>query len=83
MKPRVPEQENKASKNSDCNNLWGFVGVVVVGETPTLTRESIGKAHRILAHTKTHPPRNQHLKGHNPFVGGKGSDRKWEESRAG
>ena len=48
--------------------------VVAVGETPSLTRESVGEAHGILECTQAHPPRNQHLKGHDPLVGSEGSD---------
>ena len=69
---RVPAWGNKASKPLAVKP----VGVVAAEENPSLTGESVGEAHRILEHTKTHPPRNQHLKGHNPFVGGKGSDGK-------
>ena len=39
------------------------MGVVVVGETPSLTGESIGQAQEILECTQAHPPGNQHLKG--------------------
>ena len=59
MQPRVTAWENKASKLLTEKP----VGVVVVGETPTLTREFIGETHRVLEHTQTHPPRNQHQKG--------------------
>ena len=48
------------------------MGVVAVGETPSFTGESIGKAHGILECTQAHPPRNQHLKGHNLLVGSEG-----------
>ena len=50
------------------------MGVVAVGETPSLTGESGGGAHGILENTQAHPPRNQHLKGHNKLVGSEGSD---------
>ena len=39
------------------------VRVEVVGETPSLTGEFVGKTHRVLEHTQNHPPRNQHLQG--------------------
>ena len=39
------------------------MGVVVVGETPSLTGEFIGETHRVLEHIQTHPPGNQHQKG--------------------
>ena len=35
----------------------------VAGETPSLTGEFVGETHRVLEHTQTHPPRNQHQKG--------------------
>ena len=35
----------------------------MVGETPSLTGEFVGEAHRALEHTQTHPPRNKHQKG--------------------
>ena len=38
------------------------VGVAAAGETPSLTGEFIGETHRVLEHTQTHPPRNQHQK---------------------
>ena len=34
-----------------------------VGETPSLTGEFAGKTLRVLEHTQTHPPGNQHQKG--------------------
>ena len=37
--------------------------VVVVGRTPSLTGEFVGETHRVLEHTQTHPPRDQHKKG--------------------
>ena len=52
------------------------------GETLNLTGEFVGEAHRILECTQTQPPRNQHLKGYNPFVGSEGSDGKWGQSGA-
>ena len=57
-------------------NLWlqKPMGVVEVGETPSLTRELVGETHRILEHTLAHSPGNQNLKGHNPLVGNEGSD---------
>ena len=39
------------------------MGVVVVGETPSLTGESVGEAHGVLERTQTHPPANWDLKG--------------------
>ena len=54
------------------------MGVVAVGETLSLTGESVGETHRVLEHTQAHPPANQHLmKGHNPLVGSEGSEGKW------
>ena len=35
---------------------------VMVGETPSLTRELPGQTHRDLEHTQTHPPGKQHQK---------------------
>ena len=32
-------------------------------ETPSLTGEITGETHRVLGHTQTHPPGNQHQKG--------------------
>ena len=37
--------------------------VVKAGEAPSLTAESVGKAHSILECTQTHLPGNQHQKG--------------------
>ena len=54
MQPKVTVWEKKASKQP--------VGVAVVGETPSLTGESVGETHRVLEHTQTHPPGNQHEK---------------------
>ena len=54
---RVPEWENKALKpvaEKSCEAR---------GETRSLTGEFIGAAHRVLEHTQTHPPGNQHKKG--------------------
>ena len=34
-----------------------------MGETPSLTGEFFGETPRVLEHTQTHPPRNQHQKG--------------------
>ena len=39
------------------------MGFDVTGETPSLTGEFIGETHRVLEHTQTHPPGNQHQKG--------------------
>ena len=36
---------------------------VAAGETPSLTGEFAGKTLRVLEHTQTHPPGNQHQKG--------------------
>ena len=36
------------------------VGVEAAGEIPSLTGEFVGETHRVLEHTQTHPPRNQH-----------------------
>ena len=36
---------------------------MAAGETPSLTAEFPGKTHRVLKHTQTHPPGNQHQKG--------------------
>ena len=55
---------------------------MVMGETPSLTEESIGGAHRILEYTQANPPKNQQLKGHNLLVGSEGSDWKHGESQA-
>ena len=33
------------------------------GETPGLIGEFVGETHRVLEHTQTHPPGNQHQKG--------------------
>ena len=73
MQPRVLVWETKASKPRAVKT----VGVVVVGETPSLTGETVGGAHGALGHTQAHPCRNQHLKGHDPLVGSKGCDSKW------
>ena len=45
-------------------NLWlkKSVGVVVAGETPSLTGEFIGETHRVLECTQNHAPGNQHQK---------------------
>ena len=56
--PGVPAWGNKASKP-----LTEIpVGVEVSGETPSLTEELFGETHRVLEHTQTHPPGNQHQK---------------------
>ena len=52
------------------------------GENLSLTGEFIGEAHRVIKHTKTHPPANQQLKWHNPFVRRERSDRKWDQRGA-
>ena len=77
MKPRVSALKTKDSKPQAVKKS---VGVVVVGESPSLAGEFIGKTYRVLKCTQTHLPANQHLKGHNPFVGSKGSYRKWDNS---
>ena len=33
-----------------------------MGEIPSLTGEFVGETHRVLEHTQTHPPGNQHQK---------------------
>ena len=58
------------------------MGIAVVGETPSLSGESIGDAHGILECTQAQPPRNQYLKVHYPLVGSEGSGGKWGESLA-
>ena len=58
------------------------MGVAATGEIPGLTGEFTGEAHGILECIQTHPPGNQHLKGHNFLVGSQGSDRQWGWSRA-
>ena len=35
----------------------------MAGETPSFTGQFVGETHRVLGHTQTHPPRNQHQKG--------------------
>ena len=39
------------------------MGVEATGKTPSLMGEFTGETHRVLEHTQTHPPRNQHQKG--------------------
>ena len=39
------------------------MGVVAVGETPSLTGEFVGEIHRVLECTQTHLPGNQHQEG--------------------
>ena len=39
------------------------MGVEATGETPSLTGEFTGEAHRVLECTQTNPPRNQQQKG--------------------
>ena len=43
--------------------------VVVVGETASLTGESVGGTHRVLEYAQAHPPVNQHLKEYSLLVG--------------
>ena len=37
--------------------------VAAAEEAPSLTGEFVGDTHRVLEHTQTHPPDNQHQKG--------------------
>ena len=67
QQPRVPAREIP-------------VVVVAAGVANSLTGKSTREAHGIIKHTQAHPPRNQHLKGHNELVGSKGSEGKWGES---
>ena len=39
------------------------MGVVAVGEIPSITGEFTGETHRVLEYTQTDPHGNQHLKG--------------------
>ena len=39
------------------------MGFVAVGEIPSFTGEFLGETQRVLEHTKTHLPGNQHQKG--------------------
>ena len=39
------------------------MGIVAEEETPSLIGEFIGETHRVLEHTQTNPPGNQHQKG--------------------
>ena len=57
--PKFPRWEKEASKPLAINPL----GVVVAGETLSLTGEFIGETHSVLECTQNHPPRNQHQKG--------------------
>ena len=57
--PRAPVKGNKASNH----RLKAPVGIVAVGETPSLIGEFVGETHRVPECTQTHPPRNQHQKG--------------------
>ena len=57
--PRAPVKGNKASNH----RLKAPVGIVAVGETPSLIGESIGETHRALERAQTHPFGNQHQKG--------------------
>ena len=59
MQSRVPVRGNKASKPQAVKTC----GIVAVRETPRVTGGFVGGTHRVLEHTKTHPPRNQHQKG--------------------
>lgn len=73
--PKGSVQETKDSKPLAVKT----VGVALEGETPSLTVESVRKAHGVLKHTQTHPHTNQHLQGQDPLVGSKGGDRKWSK----
>ena len=55
---RVPVWGNKASKPLAVKP----VGVAMAGETPSLIGVFIGETHKVLEHTQTHLPRNQHQK---------------------
>ena len=57
--PRVLAWGNKASKPLTENTCFEAAG----GETPSLTGEFAGETHRVLEHTQTRPPGNQHQKG--------------------
>ena len=59
VQPRVLVQGKKASKSLTEKT----VGVVVVGEIPSLTGKGVGETHRVKECTQTHAPRNQHQKG--------------------
>ena len=48
MQPRVPAQEKKASEPLAVKSCGG----VAVGQTPSLTGESVEEAHGILEHTQ-------------------------------
>ena len=58
--PRVPSQGKKAS-DPLIENTCGVE--LAVGETPSHTGEFIGETRRVLEHTQTHLPGNQHQKG--------------------
>ena len=64
------EQDKQCNPGFQCGeikpqNLWlkKSVGVAAAGETPSLTGEFTGETHRVLGHTQTTHPRNQHQKG--------------------
>ena len=59
---RVPIKEKKASKTLTVKTC-GMLGVVMAGETPSLTGEFIGETHRVLECIQIHPLGNQHEKG--------------------
>ena len=59
MRWGLADGENKDSKPLAVKP----VGVVAVGETPSLTGEFVGEIHGVLDHTQGHPPGNQHKKG--------------------
>ena len=61
----------KTFKTSGWKNLWELA---VVGEIPSLTGEFFGETYRVLDHTQTHPPGNQHQKGPTLLVSSGGSD---------
>ena len=57
-------------------NLWPYssVGVVVEGETPSLTGDFVGETHRTLEYTQTYPPGESAPQEANLLVGSEGSD---------
>ena len=89
LEEQLGSETNCATQGSSTGNTASTplavktCGMVVVGETPTLTGESLGESHVLgtspisLQHAQAHPPGNQHLKRYNLLVGSEGSDRKW------
>ena len=65
MQPKVPAQENKASKSLVIKTC----GVVVVGETPSLTGKFVEETHGVLECTQNHSPQESAPEGHNLLVG--------------